>query len=193
MDDCLLLRDEPGEKPFFQIGGLVKRTSAVNVLRGELLVPIPRDDISPRNNGEKPHNYRVKSDATITLYCGEQDVAPLDNYESLLLEALSRPLARFSMFLSGRTLTWGQKLKCNDDVYVVVPGLTLVSTQATPRAAAKVSFVGGLGVPPDMRGGVFFGVEIVVSSYSVSGNACPVVTGCMICLSGGEVPWTRYH
>ncbi len=165
MDGALLLVDKPGEKPsVFQMGGLVKRTSTVNILKGELLVSIFGDDITPRNDGRKPNNYRVKSDATITLYCDVQEVAPLDNYNSLLLEAVSHPSVRFSMFLSDHTLTWGQKLKCNADVYVVVPGPTHVPTQATPRAAAKVCFVGGLGVPPDVRGGVFFGVEIVVSS-----------------------------
>ncbi len=168
MDGALLLQDKAGEKPLIQIP-LYKRTSAVNVLRGELLVPIPWDKITPRNDGEKPHNHRVKSDATITLYCTEQEVAPLDNYEFLLYEAVSSPSVRFSMFLSGiiidhSILDWGQQLKPGSDVYVVVPGLTHVPTQATPRAAARVRYVGGLGLGEDMIGGVFFGVEIVVSS-----------------------------
>ncbi len=160
----MLLQDKAGEKYSSQIAGFYKRTSAVNVLRGELLVPIPGDKIISRNDGEKPHNHRVKGDATITLYCTEQVVAPLDNYEFLLLEAVSSPSVRYSMFLSGNILDWGQQLKPGSDVYVVVPGLTHVPTQATPRAAAKVRYVGGLGLGEDLFAGLYFGVEIVVSS-----------------------------
>ncbi len=164
MAGAVLLEDKLGEKYSSLMGGLFKRTSTVNVLRGELLVLIPGDKITPRNNGEKPHNYRVKSDATITLYCDEQEVAPMGSYEFLLLEAVSTAIVRYSMFLSGNILDWGQRLQPGDDVYVVVPGLTHVPTQATPRAAARVCYVGGLGLGEDFIGGVFFGVEIVVSS-----------------------------
>ncbi len=162
MDGAILLEDKLGEKYSSLMGGLIKRTSTVNVLRGELLVPIPGDKITPRKDGEKPHNYRVKSDAKITLYCTPLDVAPLDDYDLLLYEAVSSPSVRYSMFLSGhKTCTDGaQRLKSNSDVYYAAPRPGSVPTQAKPQAAADV---GGLGLGDDMKGGVFFGANYMVS------------------------------
>ncbi len=161
MEGALLTGDKTGGK-ISHFGGLIKRTT-VTVLRGELLVKIPGNAIVIRNDGQKPNNYQVKGDATISLLCDAQDVVPLGNYEFLLLESVKTPGARFSLFHAGTILDWGQNLKSGDDVYVAVPGLTASNVAVhTPRAAAKVRFVGGLGAEGE-EPGIFFGVEIIVS------------------------------
>ncbi len=156
----ILLKDSEGEGRA-RIPQVLRRPPTSKVLRGELLVPIPGDEIVPRNDGQKPHNYRVKKDPSISLYCSEQDLAPLGQYKILLLEAVSTPNARFSLFLSDNMLDWGQRVKTGDDVFVVVPPYH--HTQLMPRAAAKVRCVGGLGTDDNVQKGVFFGVEIMVS------------------------------
>ena len=124
MEGALLMGDKAGEKYSVQYGGLYKRTTTVNVHRGELLITIPGSEIITRNDGQRPHNYRVKKDQTISLYCSEQEVSPLGNYEFLLLETVSSNNIRFSMFLTGNVLDWGQTLKPGSDVFVTVPGVT---------------------------------------------------------------------
>ena len=167
MDGAILCYDKTGEKLSTHLAGVVKRTSTVNVLRGELLVPVHGDKIVLRNDGKKPHNCQVKGDPTITLYCSEEDVAPLGNYEFLLLEGIQSRDARYQTFISTGHLDWGLKLKSGDEVYVIVPGFssgsTAVATQATPRAAAKVRYVGGLETN-SLNIGITFGVEITVGS-----------------------------
>ncbi len=169
MDHALLLEDEEGEGRSLipRVLMFSWRPPTFEVLRGELLVPIPGDEIVPRSGryyGYEPNNYRVKKDPSISLYCSEQVVAPLNQYESLLLEAVPTPSARFSLFLSDNMWDWGQRLKVGDDVFVLVSGQVPSPTQLMPRAAAKVRCVGGLGTGDDVPKGVFFGVEIMVSS-----------------------------
>ena len=192
MDGAILLHDKVGEKTSSGFAGLVKRSTTVNVLRGELLVPVPGDEIVTRNDGEKPHNYRVKKKEAITMYCDPvNDVAPLGNYEFLLLEGIQSRDARYEVFLSGDKIDWGQTLKSGSDVYVIVPGTTFssaaVPTQGAPRAAAKVRYVGGSGTEP----GIMFGVEITVgSSKSKVPHSC---IDCSFGCVGEEVPWVWYH
>ena len=98
MDVAILLQDSPGEKTDTSIVGTVKslaglmarKQSSVVIVRGELLTPIPGYEISPRNDGQKPHNYRLKSDLSVTLFCKDDgnDTAPLGDYEFLLLEGI---------------------------------------------------------------------------------------------------------
>ena len=117
MEGALLVDDRPGEKYLVQMGGIIKRTTPTNVHRDELLIVIPGSEITPRNDGQMPHNYRVKKDQIISLYCSEHEVSPLGNYEFLLLEAVSSNNVRFSMFLAGNILDWGQTLKPGSDVF----------------------------------------------------------------------------
>ena len=164
MDSAILLQDSPGEKTDTSIVGAVKnfvgagrKSSSVVVVRGELLVPIPGDEITPRNDGLKPHNYRLKREPTVSLYCKDDgdDIAPLGAYEELLLEGIKSTTARYEVFISANMLDWGSNLKVGDAVYVGLPSQHPVPVQ---YAAAVIRFVGGL----KGETGIQFGVEITV-------------------------------
>ena len=166
MDAAILLHDSPGEITDTSIigavrtlGGLVgRKQSSVVIVRGELLVPIPGNEISPRNDGQKPHNYRLKKEPSVSLFCKDDgdDVAPLGDYEFLLLEGIKSRSVRYDVFISrDDMLEWGSKLKVGDVVHVGIPAQTTVPTQ---YAAAVIRYVGGLKTEP----GVQFGVEIMV-------------------------------
>lgn len=165
MDVCLLLHDSPGEKTDTSfvgavrtLGGLVgRKQSSVVIVRGELLVPIPGSEISLRNDGQKPHNYRLKRDQSISLFCKDDggDVAPLGDYECLLLEGIKSREVRYDVFISrDDMLEWGSKLKRGDIVYVALLSLYTAPAQ---YAAAVIRYVG-----LETESGVQFGVEIVV-------------------------------
>ena len=163
MDRSILLQDSPGEKANTSFAGTVKtylgkKYSSVVVMRGELLVPIPGDEITPRSDGLKPHNYRLKRDQTVSLYCKDDgdDIAPLDAYEELLLEGIKSITARYEVFISANNiLDWGSNLKMGDAVYV---GLLTQHTAPVQYAAAVIRYVGGL----NGETGIHFGVEITV-------------------------------
>ena len=163
MDGAILLQDSPGEKTDTSIVGTVKtylgrKSSSVVVVRGELLVPIPGDEITPRNDGQKPHNYRLKRDQTVSLYCKDNgdDIAPLGEYEYLLLEGIKFTTTRYKVFISANNiLDWGSNLKMGDAVYV---GLLTQHTAPVQYAAAVIRYVGGL----NGETGIHFGVEITV-------------------------------
>ena len=169
MDAAILLHDSPGEiidntslvGTVKTLGGLMGRklhVSSIVVVRGELLVPIPGSEISLRNDGQKPHNYRLIRDPRISLFCKDDgnDVAPLGDYEFLLLAGIKSRSVRYDVFISrDDMLEWGSKLKVGDVVYVGLPAQTTVPTQ---YAAAFIRYVGCLGKEP----GVQFGVEIMV-------------------------------
>ena len=158
MDDAIVLQDSRGEKVYTSIIGRALALYGLGrqqfvVVRGELLVPIPGDEITPRKDGQKPHNYQLKCDPTVLLYCKDdgEDIAPLDEYESLLLEAIKNPTTRYEVFISANNmLDWGSRLKPGDAVYVGLPTLHY--------AAAVIRFVGHLKTEP----GIQFGVEITV-------------------------------
>lgn len=163
---AILLKDHVGEKSESTLG-IIKRvvsgkSAVVNVLRGELVEPIPGDELAPRTEGP-PYNYRWKKDPEVLLCCHEYDIAPLSDKEFLLLEAIQIAAARYEVFISGLKLDWGCNLKPGDTVYVNIPSLTVLSNQ---RAAAVVRYVGGLppkpGLPP--QPGLMFGIEIIVST-----------------------------
>ena len=156
---AILLKDHVGEKSESTLGMLKRvvtgKSAVMNVLRGELVEPIPGDELAPRSEGQKPYNFHWKKDPAVLLYCHEQDIAPLSDKEFLLLEAIQIPAARYEVFISGEKLDWGCNLKPGDTVYVSIPGLTVFPTW---RAAAVIRYVGGL--PP--MSGLMFGIEIMV-------------------------------
>ena len=155
---AILVKDNVGEKSESILGAIkrvVWKPSTLRILRGELVEPIPGDDVSPRSEGQKPYNYRCKKDPAVLLYCHEQDIAPLSDKEFLLLEAIQTPAARYDVFISGDKMDWGCNLKRGDTVYVSIPSLTVLPSC---RAAAVVCYVGGL--PPES--GLMFGIEIMV-------------------------------
>ena len=156
---AILLKDLVGEKTESVLVGVLKKftgkSSTVNVLRGELVEPISGDELTPRSEGQRPYNYRVKKDPAVLLYCNAQDIAPLGDKEFLLLEAIQTPAARYELFVSGEKLDWGYNLNPGDTVYVSIPGLTVFPNQ---RAAAAIRSVGGLHPEPGLK----FGIEIIV-------------------------------
>lgn len=66
MDGAILLQNSCGVKVDTSIAGAVKillggrKSSPCVVVRGELVVPIPRDETTPRKGGQTPHNYYLK-------------------------------------------------------------------------------------------------------------------------------------
>lgn len=157
MDNHILLKDSPAEKADTSFAGTVKtylgkKHSSVVVVRGELLVPIPENEITPRSDRQTP-NYRLKRDPTVTLFCKEDDIAPLGKRDFLLLEGIKSHMARFDVF--SNQLDWGLKLKPGDAVYVSLPSQHAIPVQ---YAAAVIRFVGHLKTEP----GIQFGVEITV-------------------------------
>ena len=158
MDNAILLKDSPAEKANTSFTGTVKsflsrKSSSVVVVRGELLVPISENEITPRSDGQTPHNYRLKQDPTVTLFCKEDDIAPLGKYEFLLLEGIKSHMACFDVF--SNQLDWGSKLKPGDAVYVAIPTQHAVPVH---YGEAIIRFVGVLKTEP----GIQFGVEITV-------------------------------
>lgn len=164
---AILLKDHVGEKSestFDMLRRVVSgKSPVVNVLRGELVEPIPGDELTLRREGQKPYNYRWKKDPAVLLYCHEYDIAPLSDKEFLLLEGIQTPNARYEVFISGEKLDWGCNLKPGDTVYVSISSLTVLPSY---RAAAVVRYVGGLVHLPGMphQPGLMFGIEIVVST-----------------------------
>ena len=118
MYNAILLKDSPAEKADAFTGTVKnfpgRKYSSVVVVRGELLVPIPENAITPRSDGQTPHNYRLKQDPTVTLFCKEDDIAPLGKYEFQLLEGIKSHIACFDVF--SNQLDWGSKLKPGDAV-----------------------------------------------------------------------------
>ena len=80
----IVLRDVQGEKSIGKIGGFFK-SSGKTVCRGELLIPLPRVKVIPPKYGGNAHNYHLASDPSVTLFCTEDDVAPLADYEYNLM------------------------------------------------------------------------------------------------------------
>ena len=148
----ILLHDRPAEKQGAWAVNIIKRVSSVNALKGELLIAIPHDKIVGRSDGTKPHNYRLVKDETISLYA-EDDVAPLNDHEFLILEAIKSPLDRYEAFLN--KMDWGQGLKLGDAVYVTIPGKHPTSNV---RVSAIVRYAGQTA----NHSGILFGVEIMV-------------------------------
>ena len=155
MTAAILLKDVQGEKSGGKIGGFFKPSTKA-VCRGELLLLLPGVKVIPRKDGKPAHNFQLATDPSVTLFCPEDDVAPLSDYEYHLMEAIKSREARFDVFRKD-ILDWGSKLKEGTFVYVALPSKTPVSNQ---RAVSVIKYVGPL---PNERG-IQFGVEIQVST-----------------------------
>ena len=151
---AILLKDIQGEKSQGRIAGLLK-SGIKPVCRGELLFTLPRVKVIPRKDGKPAHNYHLASDPAVTLFCTEDDVAPLSNYEYNLMVAVRLREARYGVFQKDN-LDWGSKLKAKKLVYVALPSKAAVPSQ---RALAIIRYIG----PLPNENGVQFGVEIMVS------------------------------
>ena len=149
-ESVFLLKDLDGEK----VSRIFKTPSHKPVCRGELLLPLSRNKVIPRRDGKPDHNYQVASDPAVTLFCTEDDVAPLDEQDYNLLAAIRSREARFEVFQKDR-LEWGTKLKYEDFVYATLPSKSPVPNHPV---ASKIQFIG----PLPNENGVFFGVEIMV-------------------------------
>ena len=148
---AILLNDVQGEKS----GKILQTKSTKQVCRGELLLFLQRDRVIPRKDRKPAHNYQVASDPAITLYCCEDDVAPLSDYEYSLMIAVRSREGRYEVFQND-ILDWGSKLKIGDFIYATLPSKSPVSNQPT---VSKIEYVGPL---PAERG-THFGVEIMVN------------------------------
>ena len=151
---AILLKDVPGEKSHGKIAGLWK-SSFKTVYRGELLLLLPRVKVVPRKDGKPAHNYQLASDASATLFCSDEDLAPMSDYEYHLMVAVKSREARYDVFQKD-ILDWGSKLKTNVVVYVTLPSKAAVLSQ---RSLAVIKYIG----PLPNENGVQFGVEIMVS------------------------------
>ena len=180
MDNHILLKDSSAKKADTSFTGTVKtylgkKHLSVVVVRGELLVSIPENEITPRIDRQTPHNYRLKQDPTVTLFCKEDDIAPLGKRDFLLLEGIKSHMARFDVF--SNQLDWGLKLKPGDVVYVSLPSRYPVPVQ---YAAAVIRFVGHLKTEP----GIQFGVEItvrVVCDYNHMNRGTDIIMYSILC------------
>ena len=154
-ESAILLKDALGEKNQGRIAGLWK-SSAKAVYRGDLLLTLPRVMVVPRKDGKKAHNYQLASDPSITLYCTEDDVAPMSDYEYHLMAAVKSREVRYEIFQKD-ILDWGSKLKEGTFVYVTLPSKSPVSNQ---RAVSVIRYIG----PLPNEHGIQFAVEIQVSA-----------------------------
>ena len=151
---AILLKDVQGEKSLGKIAGLWK-SSSKTVYRGELILLLPRVKVIPRKDGKPAHNYQLASDPAVTLFCPEEDLAPMSDYEYHLMVAIKSREARYEVFQKD-ILDWGSKLKAEMIVHVALPSKTAVSSQ---HALAIIRYIG----PLPNENGVQFGVEIMVN------------------------------
>ena len=152
----ILMKDVHGEKAPGKIGGLIGNSPKhVQVLCGELLTSIPRQDTVPRSDGRPSPYFHSKRDPSVRLYGGEDDVyvAPLNGKELKLLIAIERPGDRFAEFSKPNKLDWGGSLRIGDHVNVKIP---------SSDAAWSTGIVRYAGVVEPLRGSNF-GVEIKVN------------------------------
>lgn len=149
------MKDKQGEEITSSFGGIFHDAVIHNVLRGSLLTPIPDKKQIPRADGRDTHNYQIMyKDHNITLFCDCEDVAPLSDYEHLLLAGVQSSKVRYRTFVN--KLEWGSQLKVCDHVLVSIPD----ESGVTQKVSAMIQFLGPVkGLP-----GLTFGVEIMVKS-----------------------------
>lgn len=164
MDGVILMNDVQGEKNENVVFSTVRKIlsgtekrSPVNILRGELLLPI-REEIPQRKDGQVPHNYFVKRDPKVSLYCNEFAVTPLNGDEFRLLEGIRSRSIRYDVFKEGKKLEWALTLQTDIEVYAIIPGKNPAKSECT---AAIIRYVG----PLEDQLGTVFGIEILVSSF----------------------------
>ena len=151
----LLMRDTPGEKTPGTFKKMVGMTNTKRVLRGELLRPIPRNEMQPRPDGVQP-NFSMERDPAVTLFAVEDDVTPLSPEDYPLLKAIESPFDRFRVFFDPQWLEWGANLNVNSQVYIRLPS---PNASLFTWSAAVVRFKGPVKTLP----GTTFGAEIMVS------------------------------
>lgn len=152
---ALLLKDIQGEKSLGKIGGFFRSNSKLTVYRGELLLTIPRVKVIPHRDKKPAHNLQLASDPAVTLFCTEDDLAPICDYEYHLMGAIKSREARYEVFQKD-ILDWGSKLKAEMVVHVLLPSKAPVPNQ---QVLAIIRYIG----PLPNESGVQFGVEIMVS------------------------------
>ena len=150
---AILLKDVQGEKSLGKIGGFFK-PSIKPVFRGELLLLLPRVKVIPRKDNKPAHNFQLANDPSVTVFCSEDDVAPLSDYEYNLMVAIKSRESRFDVFRKD-FMDWGSKLKEGTFVYATLPSKSPVPNQ---RALSVIRYVG----PLPKEDGILFGVEIQV-------------------------------
>ena len=158
----ILTKDLPAEKTTSQFAGLRTIRKPVIALRGEFLLAIRGQDSVPRNDGGKPHNYRLARDMTVTLQAEGDEVAPLDWRDYSLLEAIKSAHSRFDTFISADKMVWGLSLKEGSEVFVAMNPEE--DHHSWLRSRAVVRWVG------ELRGrerGTVFGVEIMVGINNI--------------------------
>ena len=155
----ILMDDVEGEKATGKLLAVLGRgPKPVQMLIGELLDSIPSRERVSRKDGTPAHNFRSRSDPTVTLYGGEDDeyVCPLNHKETQILEAIENRVERFLVFTREENkLEWGSSLSKGDQVYVKVPS---PDTGSFIWSAALVKYAGVVEVLPGWN----FGVEIKV-------------------------------
>ena len=122
--------------------------SPVNVLCGELLVGHDNHDY---------FNYKLSRDTNVLLFCDNNDIAPLNNEEFLLLEAIKKPSDRLTAFET--KLELGSSLEVGSAVCITVEE----NLGVEKYVRAVVHYKGRVGSLP----GVNFGVEILVNGLYV--------------------------
>ena len=157
---AILLKDHRGEKSLGKIGGLFK-SNVKTVLRGELLFLLPRVKVIPRKDGKPAHNYQIANDLSITLFCPEEDMAPMSDYEYNLMAAIKSTEARYKVFQEDK-LDWGSKLKEETFVNVTLPSRYSIPVSDPECAVSIIRYIG----PLPNENGILFGVEIRVSIYT---------------------------
>ena len=152
----ILMKDTSGEKA----AGALKKMVGINtnpkqILRGELLRPVPTRDIQTRPSGLQP-NFILERDTNITLQAGEDNVSPLSPEDYYLLLAVAAPMDRFRVFSDLQWLEWGEKLNVGDQVHVRMPSHNPMGVN---WCLAVVRCKGSVKTLP----GTMFGVEIKVN------------------------------
>ena len=166
---AILLKDIRREN---SLGNFWKSSKVVR--HGELLHDLyPRVKAIPRKDGKLAHNYQLASDPSVTLFCTEDDVAPLNDYEYKLLVAIKSREARYDYeykllvaiksrearydVFQKKILDWGSQLKVGDDASVILPGVVLNQTSVL----STIKYIGQLSNDQ----GIQFGIEIMVSMH----------------------------
>ena len=116
--------------------------SEVNILRGEL--------ITVKQSSSSETKYQLHRDPNVYVKCINEDIAPLNQQEFLLMEGIEKPADRTEVF-NKEKLDWGITLEQGAPIYVI-----LCYAQ---YARAVMHYKGFIGNVPGIR----FGVEILVS------------------------------
>ena len=129
----------------------ISRTSQTDLSKGELLI----------RKGDFMH---VKGNEGVAFKYECDKIAPLNDVQCALLEAIPTPRGRFTVFVTSggwhsdrvRWLDWGAAVKAGDSVYIRVP----MKDGSECCSTARVHYIGRLtGDQP----GTMFGVDITVS------------------------------